>query len=353
MKRSRRGTFRGVARVGLAVALALGLLACPEDAPAPRQPWTARPVLGDWLFSVTAGETAWGFYLYLPDDHGRSSERYPLLVYLRGWGNFGWPPNPPLLSAGPLAPLRKSDRELDPAGRGRLDPRVRRAVVVVPRLPYFDPGYHHPLGSYHPDTIQELIDWVSAHYRVDRSRIYLTGASDGGGGVWAFAAAHPETPAAVVPIACALRVPATPGLREVPIWMFHNFDDDHEENSDPAFRAVTGARDFLRTYPHAGGDPGKPAAGDCTISFTPGAGLGPWRPGVVVPSGRVTYTVYAAPGHDAWTRTYANPEMWRWLFAQRRQASGRPPGPSTTPAAARTDRTPHGQPLPSASAGGK
>jgi predicted peptidase len=37
---------------------------------------------------------------------------------------------------------------------------------------------------------------------------------------------------------------------------------------------------------------------------------------VVPPSGSITYTIYATGGHDAWTRTYANPDVWRWLYSQ-------------------------------------
>jgi predicted peptidase len=32
----------------------------------------------------------------------------------------------------------------------------------------------------------------------------------------------------------------------------------------------------------------------------------------------VEYTEYAGVGHDSWTRAYREPELWPWLFAQRR-----------------------------------
>jgi len=34
--------------------------------------------------------------------------------------------------------------------------------------------------------------------------------------------------------------------------------------------------------------------------------------------GSPAYTEYPGVGHDAWTATYANPEVLTWLFAQRR-----------------------------------
>jgi predicted peptidase len=29
-------------------------------------------------------------------------------------------------------------------------------------------------------------------------------------------------------------------------------------------------------------------------------------------------TIYPGVGHDSWTQSYDNPELWTWLFAQKR-----------------------------------
>ena len=34
--------------------------------------------------------------------------------------------------------------------------------------------------------------------------------------------------------------------------------------------------------------------------------------------GNVQLTIYPDTGHDAWTRTYNNPELYDWLLRQRR-----------------------------------
>jgi predicted peptidase len=34
--------------------------------------------------------------------------------------------------------------------------------------------------------------------------------------------------------------------------------------------------------------------------------------------GNVKLTVYPEAGHDAWTETYDNPELYEWLLEQRR-----------------------------------
>ena len=33
----------------------------------------------------------------------------------------------------------------------------------------------------------------------------------------------------------------------------------------------------------------------------------------------IQYTEYADVGHESWDRAYAEPELFRWLLAQRRQ----------------------------------
>jgi predicted peptidase len=33
----------------------------------------------------------------------------------------------------------------------------------------------------------------------------------------------------------------------------------------------------------------------------------------------VKFTVYPDAGHDSWTQTYDNPEVWKWLFEQTRK----------------------------------
>jgi dipeptidyl aminopeptidase/acylaminoacyl peptidase len=34
--------------------------------------------------------------------------------------------------------------------------------------------------------------------------------------------------------------------------------------------------------------------------------------------GNPKFTVYPEAKHDAWTETYANPELYKWLFEQKR-----------------------------------
>ncbi|HSW44924.1 MAG TPA: hypothetical protein VLM89_05085 [Phycisphaerae bacterium] len=38
----------------------------------------------------------------------------------------------------------------------------------------------------------------------------------------------------------------------------------------------------------------------------------------------VKLTIYPEAGHDAWTATYDNPEMWDWLLSRKRRTTTAP-----------------------------
>ncbi|WP_282275040.1 prolyl oligopeptidase family serine peptidase [Stenotrophomonas sp. PS02297] len=144
------------------------------------------------------------------------------------------------------------------------------------------------------------LDAAIREFGGDPKRQYLTGMSMGGYGSWNIALAEPARFAAVVPVCGAVRAPRNerPGLlveavaqeadpymaiarrlENVPLWIFHGARDDVVRPDDDrrlhaAFQAV-GARD-------------------------------------------ARYTEYPHGNHNAWDATYADPAMWRWLFAQKR-----------------------------------
>jgi predicted peptidase len=148
---------------------------------------------------------------------------------------------------------------------------VKQELPLITLSPYREKGWDAP-GT----EVIRLINEVSQKYRVDSSRIYLTGFSYGGIGTWNLAGAYPEKFAAIAPIAAG-RVSSTYTLRLVnmPIWAFHNEGDDSMPLADhqSAIDAVTkaGNKD-------------------------------------------VTFTIYPQRGHDSWTQTYSNPEIYDWML---------------------------------------
>jgi len=295
----------------LAITLTASLVSCAGTGPLPDDTFAVERIAGfdSWLLSVTPNGRSFGFYLYLPEDYDESAS-YPMVVYLQGWGNFGREPNPALLSSGPLSPLYHAGM-LDPARRGQLDSRIRASIVVAPRLPFYDPSYQNPQGYYDPDTLDSVVRFVMTNYRADASRLYITGLSEGGGGTWAYAWRHTEKVAAIVPICAWLAYPMKDELKILPVWNLQCFDDPvvpHAVGGDATLQKVTGVANVLQGYPAN--------SNNYTISYSAETGLGNWTLGVGPPTGTYTYTLYATGGHDAWTRTYANPDVWAWLFGQ-------------------------------------
>lgn len=115
---------------------------------------------------------------------------------------------------------------------------------------------------------------------VDTNRLYLTGYSYGGNGVYGLALHYPGLFAASVPIAALppqfeYFSPDRPGCW----WHFHNEGDYSGHGLD-----VAELEKFRDAVNQAGGD---------------------FRIGV-----------YPATGHDAWTKAWREDEVWRWMFSK-------------------------------------
>jgi predicted peptidase len=198
------------------------------------------------------------YLLYLPDDYDQK-ESWPLVVFLHGAGERG-------------TDLEKVKVHGPPKliEQGKSLP----AIVVSPQCA---PGrwWHSQLLE-----LTALIDEVESKYKVDKDRVYLTGLSMGGFGTWALAAYTPDRFAALVPICGGGEVLATRALTKVPIWVFHGA-------KDPVV-PLKRSEDMVEGLKRAKAEP--------------------------------KFTVYPDASHDSWTATYDNPEVWEWLFAQKRPA---------------------------------
>ncbi len=124
------------------------------------------------------------------------------------------------------------------------------------------------------------LDDVESYFVVDTRRVVLTGLSMGGRGAWEIAAAHPERFAAVVPV-CGIGKPEDAGkLKDLAIWGF--VGDADRDQTVLNLRAMIAA---LR-------------------SSSSGA--------------EVRVTEYRGVGHNSWDRAYGDPELIRFMLAQKR-----------------------------------
>jgi predicted peptidase len=123
-----------------------------------------------------------------------------------------------------------------------------------------------------------LVDDIAGSYAVDANRIYCTGMSMGGFGTWTLAIANPYTFAAIVPICGGGDPLQVCKIRHVPVWDFHGDQD--------SVVPIKFSESMVNALKACGGN--------------------------------VRYTVYPGVGHDSWTETYANPEVYSWMLAQSR-----------------------------------
>ena len=102
---------------------------------------------------------------------------------------------------------------------------------------------------------------VIRRYRADRSRLYLTGISMGGMGVWLLAKETPGFFAAPVPVAGWNDPEWAPDLAHTPIWVFHGAKDD--------IVPLAASEKMVQAMRDAGGDP------RFTVLPDMGHGIGP------------------------------------------------------------------------------
>jgi predicted peptidase len=151
-------------------------------------------------------------------------------------------------------------------------------LVVWPQQPEGTAGW----GGPNADLALRVLEEVVGKYNGDRSRLYLTGISSGGGGAWTMAADHPELFAAAIPIAAAGNSPtekAAQALKSMPLWVFHGGAD---RDASPAVD-----RKWVAAIQAAG-------------------------------STSIQYTEFPGMGHNVWDTVYDDPKVIAWLLAQHR-----------------------------------
>ncbi len=205
------------------------------------------------------------YVLHVPSDHD-PARAYPLLVFLHGSQVFGTDGRRQLTTGLPSY-MRK-----DPEYLRQHDSSFRQLLIVFPQS---------RTRSFWKDADAELVMAivrdVQAHYKIDAKRIYLTGLSMGGYGVWNLAMRYPDTWAAIAPI-CGAGDPARAAdIKHIPCWCWHGEKDDRVP--------VQHSREMIAALRAAGGSP--------------------------------RYTELPGVGHGAYGPAYKSAEFWAWLLDQR------------------------------------
>ena len=129
------------------------------------------------------------------------------------------------------------------------------------------------------DVIVNLIEEISSKEKVDSERVYLTGLSMGGFGTWEIASRDPYRFAAIAPICGGGNPSSVRRMGHLPIWVFHGAKD-----STVPLSASQEMVDALKAV-----------------------------------NGNVKFTVYPEAGHDSWTESYNNQELYSWFLKHKKQ----------------------------------
>jgi predicted peptidase len=229
-------------------------------------------------FSAAGSAPAVHYQLFVPASPS-TARRYPLIVSLHGAGSHG----------------TDNLRQLSSMVGAVIDgaQAVEPTFVLVPQDPTGDKWvtgsgeapYRNFRQADRPQSAAALrvlagIDELEKRYPIDPERIYLTGGSAGGTGTWDFITRNGVGRfAAAVPVTGANDPSRAPAIARLPIWAFHGAEDE--------VAPVENSREMVAAL-RALGSP-------------------------------IKYTEYPGVGHESWNRAYAEPQLFPWLLAQRRE----------------------------------
>lgn len=192
------------------------------------------------------------YLIYLPFDYNEK-ENWPLVLFLHGSGERG----------GDLSSVKRHGPPML-VESGKHFP----FILISPQCPAGE--------RWKPFKLSALLNEVLEKYKVDKNRIYATGLSMGGEGVWSLTFYEPERFAAIAPVcgrSSSFYLDAC-RIKNLPAWVFHGAKDDvvFPEESERIVKALK----------------------QC--------------------GSKVNYTLYPDANHNSWTETYNNDRLYEWLL---------------------------------------
>lgn len=195
---------------------------------------------------------AYQYAIYVPKNYDEKGAKLPVLFFLHGSGERGNDLNKVAIH-GPLRLVREG-KELP-------------FIIIAPQAPEGE--------DWNVTKLDKTLDKALKNINADEKRLYLTGLSRGGLGVWNWAIAHPDKFAAIAPIAGWSNVGGACAIAKVPTWIFHGEKDDVVR--------IFHSEDMVKWSKQCGGTP--------------------------------IFTRYPEANHDSWTATYNNQALYDWFLS--------------------------------------
>jgi predicted peptidase len=239
--------------------------------------------------SATLDGVHYRYQVFVPTDHS-PARAWPVVLFLHGSGERG------------------DDGQVQAqVGLGaaiRAEPARFPMIVVMPQAR----RNTRWTGAMAAQALKAL-EQSMAEFNGDSQRVYLTGLSMGGQGVWFMAAAHPSKFAAIAPI-CGFvggtRDAAALGLRPEPALAA---DVPEQLAADP-FAAFARRIGKLPVWAFHG----------TADSVVPVAQTRQMVQAMREGGGEVRFSEYAGVDHNSWDRAYAELELVPWLLSHRLDA---------------------------------
>lgn len=230
----------------------------------------------------TEGTDTLPYRVLLPKDYN-PKKKYPLVYFLHGAGERGNDNEKQLVHGAKLF-LKEEVRNDYPAivvfpqcAANSFWSNVRFTYDTATKKRSFifqEEGSPTTAMRLAEGLLQKLLD----EYPINKKRVYVGGLSMGGMGTFEIVRRHPDVFAAAIPI-CGGGSPATAEkIKKTRWWVFHGAKDDvvPPVNSDIMVRALEAAK------------------------------------------ASVKYTLYPAANHNSWDPAFAEPELLKWLFSQKK-----------------------------------
>jgi predicted peptidase len=217
-----------------------------------------QPARGFLYRTLKIGDETYAYSVYVPPEY-TAENVWPVVLFLHGSGERG--------TDGLL------QTEVGIGTTLRRNHTLIPAIVVMPQC--------RPLKTWTGDMAlmaTRCVDDVARDYKLDPQRVYLTGLSLGGAGAFFLGGRLTDTFAAIITVCGFGDTADAAGLAKTPIWIWHGSADRNVP--------VKQSREMADAIKKAGGE----------VKFTE------------IPGG----------DHFIWDKVYSDPELWKWVFAQRR-----------------------------------
>ena len=176
------------------------------------EPETSPPLWTSVVTNVNANVA--GFWQGLPAKYSKTTKSYPLIIFIHGIGELGTS-----LSRMNCCGIPNHMYNKTFPAQFTVNGVNYSFLVIAPQFKV------RPSAA----DVQSVINYAKNRWRVDASRIYVTGLSMGGGSTWDWSAVYGQNAAAIVPV-CGGTKPTTTmcqniASKNLPIWGLYSSAD--------------------------------------------------------------------------------------------------------------------------------